>query len=395
MMLPLPAAAADDGQAAQCLSFLTRDWDISDQEKFARDQQAWRASCQRALYADPENAKILASLGGAWSSMGFKNISLPLTRKAAAQDEPEALFDLYELHFSFSRHLDREPYVTREEGAKSLRRAAELGHPRAIQVLTQRLDRGDMIKRDRNEAVIWAERAVKNPPKDSYPGDQEIVLGRLLIELDDPKLRQRGMDVLVNTKRSDAAAYFADAIRPTDPVRARKIYEDVLRTQEGHAAPKLADMLLRGEGGPADPKRAVDLLDGGSWFGDSPFIRAHYGRLLVEGKYVKPEPQKGVEYMSYMTQWSIEWRHEVMGILARNPSLRLSYPDGMFYDAVEAVELGEPGAAMALVDLQISENKQFRDLEAACHLAQWAADNGEAWAKARLTNCTPVPGTMR
>lgn len=388
-------AATGDGSTAQCLSFLAKNWDISDQEKFQRDQQTWRVSCQRALFSDPRNPKIMASLGGAWSSLGFKNISVPLTRAAATMDAPDALFDLYTLHYSFSRHLDREPYVTREEGAKALRRAAELGHPPAIEVLMQRLERGDMVKRDLNEAAIWAERAAKNPPKDGHAGDQDVMLGRILIQLDDPRQRQRGMDILIRTKRSDAAAYFADAIRPTDPVRARKIYEDLLGSQEGHVAPPLADMLFKGEGGPADPKRAVDLLDGGSWFGDSPALRAHYGRLLVEGKYVKPEPQKGIEYMSYMTQWSIEWRHEVMDLLARNPALRLSYPNGMFYDAVEAVELGEPGAAMAMVDLQLSNNEQFRDLESGCHLAQWAAENGEKRAEARLKDCTAAPGAMR
>lgn len=395
MIIHTPAFAADAGSAAQCLAFLTKDWDISDQAKFERDQKIWRSSCQQALYADPENAHILASLGEAWSSMGFKNISIPLTRKAAAMDEPEALFDLYELHHSFSRHLDREPYVTREEGAAALRRAAELGHPTSIEAMVRHLERGDMIKRDLNEAAVWAERAVKNPPKGSYAGDADVSLGRLLTKLDDPQQRQRGMDLLVRTKRSDAAAFFADAVRPTDPVRARRIYEDLLGSQESHVAPELADMLFKGEGGPANPKRAVDLLDGGSWFGDSPFLKAHYGRLLVEGKYVKPDPQKGIEAMSYMTQWSIEWRHEVMDLLARNPALRISNPDGMIYDAVEAIELGEPGAVMAMINLQLSSNEQFRDLEAGCLLVDLAIKNGEKQAQERLKDCASAPGTMR
>lgn len=394
VLTPLPASA-DDGSAGHCLSFLNKDWDISDQERLERDQRSWRKSCQRALFADPENPKIIASLADAWSSMGFKEIAIPLTRKAAAMDDPDALFDLYTTHFSFSRHLERKPYVTREEGAAALRRAAELGHATAARVLVQRLERGSMIKRDLNEAAIWAERALKNPPKDAYPGDQEVVLGRILTKLDDPRQRQRGMDILIATKRSDAAAFFADAIRPTDPRRARKIYEDLLDSQEGHVAPELADMLFKGEGGPADPERAVDLLDGGSWFGDGPALKAHYGRLLVEGEYVKPDPQKGIELMSYMTQWSIDWRHEVMAALARMPDLRLSYPDGMYYDAIEAVELGEPGAVMALIGLQLSNNEQFGDVDAGCALAEWAAGNGFEEAKARVKDCTAKPGAMR
>lgn len=393
-VITLPAFA-DDGSAGQCMSYLNKDWDISDQEQFQRDQRIWRSSCQRALFADPENPKIITSLGKAWSSMGFDNISLPLTRKAAAMGDTEAMFDLYTQHFSFSRRLDREPRVTRDEGAASLRRAAELGHPTAIRVLVQRLERGDMIKRDLNEAAVWAERALSNRPKDSYPGDEEVTLGRLLTLLDDPHQRQRGMDILVSTKRSDAAVFFADAIRPTDPVRARKIYEDSLRWQEGSAAPQLADMLFKGEGGPADPERAVDLLDGGGWFGDPPALQAHYGRLLVEGRYVKAEPQKGIDLMGYMTQWSIEWRHEVMGILARMPDLRLAQADGMFYDAIEGVELGEPGAVMAMINLSLSDNEQFRDLEAGCALVDWAARNGYAEAKPRLMDCTTVEGAMR
>jgi TPR repeat protein len=390
-----PPLAAEEGPASQCLSYVNKDWDINDQAGFERDLKTWRTSCQQALYADPENTKIMASLGNAWSSAGFKHISLPLTRAAAAKGDPDANFELYTLHQSFSRRLGRAPYVAREEAEKALRRSAELGHALAVQTLTRHLERGTLVKRDLIEAALWAERSAKNPPRGSYPGDLDVIFGRILVSLDDPAQRQRGLDLLAGLKRSDASAHYADAIRATDPVRARKIYEDLLGAQEAHVAPPLADMLFKGEGGPADRKRAVDLLDGGSWFGDSPALRAHYGRLLVEGRHVTPDPQKGVDYMSYMTQWSIDWRHEVMGLLARHPDLRLKYPDGMFYDAVEAVEIGEPGAAMALVDLQLSANQQFRDLQSGCALAEWAAGNGEEKAKARLKDCTAVPGTMR
>jgi hypothetical protein len=50
---------------------------------------------------------------------------------------------------------------------------------------------------------------------------------------------------------------------------------------------------------------------------------------------------------------------------------------------------------MAMVDLRLSNDGQFHDLEAGCALAEWATADGFEEAKIRLKDCTAQPGTMR
>ena len=57
------------------------------------------------------------------------------------------------------------------------------------------------------------------------------------------------------------------------------------------------------------------------------------------------------------------------------PHHRLS--GSILYDATEAAELGEPGAVIALIDLRLSQNAQFRDKPGGCALAERAAKSGD------------------
>jgi hypothetical protein len=61
-----------------------------------------------------------------------------------------------------------------------------------------------------------------------------------------------------------------------------------------------------------------------------------------------------------------------MGLLAAHPDISLDHPDGLLYDAVEAAELGEPGALAALIDLKLSNHVQFQDRTGGCRLVQEA-----------------------
>ena len=76
-----------------------------------------------------------------------------------------------------------------------------------------------------------------------------------------------------------------------------------------------------------------------------------------------------------------------MKLLADNPDLTIDYPASILYDATEAAELGEPGAAIALIDLKLSQNAQFRDKPGGCALAERAAKSGDEAASQRLSHC--------
>ena len=58
------------------------------------------------------------------------------------------------------------------------------------------------------------------------------------------------------------------------------------------------------------------------------------------------------------------------------------------YDATEAVELGEPGAAAALIDLKLSNNEQFRDESGGCKLVMQFAK--EEFAATHVPECNAV-----
>jgi TPR repeat protein len=145
-------------------------------------------------------------------------------------------------------------------------------------------------------------------------------------------------------------------------------------------------MLIKGEGGRADPKRAVSLL-GGRRASDVPGVQGALGLLYIEGKVVPRDLKKGIALLRNWAAWNYDARLQLLKLLADNPDLTIDYPASILYDATEAAELGEPGAATALIDLKLSQNAQFRDKAGGCALAERAAKSGDEAAAQRLSQC--------
>ena len=154
-----------------------------------------------------------------------------MLREAAAQGNAEAYYQLYEHHKSWDRgDLDKAPLVTRTEAGNALRKAAELGHPYATQMLVRRLEDGDIVKRDPVAARYWAERAVANPAREASKASLLVTLGRLLATSDKPDERARGLDILERMAKAEvfgAKRELAIAIRKEDPARARTLLEGI------------------------------------------------------------------------------------------------------------------------------------------------------------------------
>jgi hypothetical protein len=74
-------------------------------------------------------------------------------------------------------------------------------------------------------------------------------------------------------------------------------------------------------------------------------------------------------------------------LLGANPDVRVSGPKRVLYDAAMAVELDEPGALAALVELKLSQNAQFQDRPGACKLIETAASRGDQTMTPRLGEC--------
>ncbi len=383
---PEPGPPAQSAQGRDCLQItgvdFPGDWDAQ-----WRARRAWVETCREALAAEPDDKRIKKALGRSFAANGMHAELIALWREMGDAD---LLYEIYDVYKSYYRTTARKPQlVKRAEAEQALRQSAELGNTYAILILAVLLDRGDTVKRDPVEAIKWAKRALANPDKSVQPIDMQVLLARLLVKSPSPEERSQGIDLLeklAQAGRGDAKAYLASAIRASDPVRARALLESGLRGYASAVVPPLADMLIKGEGGPADPKRAVSLLSGG-YANDVPGVRGALGRLYIEGKVVPRDLKKGVDLLDIWARWDQDARLELMRVLVANPQIAVFRPQDFIYDATEAAELGEPGAAEALIDLKLSQNAQFRDKPGGCALAERLAKTGDTAAATRLKEC--------
>lgn len=383
---PEPALTAENA-AELCQKLFEDPKQYIGEEALRRRWELRAASCRKAFDADPANTELKVAVA---RNLPYarKDEAVAMLREAAAQGNAEACYQLYEHHKSWDRgDLDKVPLVTRIEAAEALRKAAELGHPFAAQILVRRLEDGDIVKRDPVAARYWAERAVANPARDASRGGLMVTLGRLLAASDKPDERARGLEILEGMSKAEvfgARRELAIAIRKDDPVRARTLLEEARRPDPGGAIVPLAEMLISGEGGPADPKRAVSLLRAAS---DSWMAKGMLGRLALEGKWVPRDVQEAVRLIDISSGYDFDARLQVLRLLAEHPEVRVSYPKRVLYDAVQAAELDEPGATAALVALKLSANAQFQDRPGACKLIETAVSRGDQTMTQRLAEC--------
>jgi TPR repeat protein len=370
-----------------CLRLSDHSSEYLSEEAIRRRTELRIASCGMALAAQPENTHFKVAVARAMPH-AQRAESLAVLREAAAQDDAQAYYEIYESHKSWDRgDLDKAPLVPRGEADHALRKAADLGHPYSTQMLAVLLDRGGTVKRDPAAARYWAERAVNNPANDESRGNLLVLLGRLLVKSDKPDERARGLDLLERLSKArqfGAKTQLALAIRNVDPVRARSLLEESRRPDPGGAIPPLAEMLIAGDGGPAEPQRALSLLKAPS---DTVGVKGVLGHLYLEGKLVPRDVQQAVRLIGMAGQWDLDARLQVLRLLAVNPETRVEYPKRVIYDAAEAAELDEPGAMSALIDLKLSQNAQFQDKPGACKLIGTAVKRGDQTMAPRLAEC--------
>jgi len=399
-----PSAAqvpAQDAAAKECLRINSTPADRIPWDQHESVYNHWVAACREALANDPDNLSLKQILGRALMATGQRAEAITIWRELGEKNNPKALFEIYDMYKSYYRSDPNEPQVVhRAEAEQALRKAAELGDPYSIMMLAILLDRGDTVKRDPEEAIVWAERAAANPArdpdpiKDIRPIEMQVLLGRLLVKSADSARRARGIELLnklASSGRGDAAAYLAEAIRMSDPVRARALLEQAVRSAPGSALAPLADMLIKGEGGPQDEQRALALLQGRLARG-AEHAQAYLGQLTLEGRLVHRDVAEAVRLIGPWSQWDFDTRLQLAQILADNPDVQISYPGHLVYDLTEETELGEPGALATLIALKLSRNSQFRDEAGGCKLVMEAANRGAAQ---RVSECNAIMTKLR
>src|SRR5664279_2139171 len=365
---PSPAAIGQE-----CLRLAAATLDRNNQAAYDKTLTTWAETCQQAVAANPSDARFKVALSKALWHQDGRPASLGPLREAAAQNDTEALLEIFNDFNSFDRHLDRPDLIPRAEAEQALRRAAELGNAKAIFRLFKMLTYGGPIKHDLAQARIWAERSLANPPKDMRPSDVAVIVGDLLAQSDNADERARGialLEPLAKSGRGDAQAYLAAAIRRDDPVRARQLLESAVRTYPGSALAELSDMLIKGDGGPKDEKRALSLLQRSPY--DAQHAKWALGQLTLEGRLVRRDVAQAVKLLGPWSQWDYDTRLQIVRLLAENPSVQMEYADHYLYRTIEDAELGEPGAMDALIALKLSRHVQFADKAGGCALAERA-----------------------
>ena len=116
-------------------------------------------------------------------------------------------------------------------------------------------------------------------------------------------------------------------------------------------------------------------------------MRSYLGQLMLEGRLVRRDVARAVKLLGPWSQWDYDTRLQIIRLLAENPQIQLEYPDHFLYTATEMAELGEPGAAEALIALKLSSNAQFSDKIGGCALAERAAKRGEDIAARHSSAC--------
>ena len=370
----LAAPQPSRAQSADACLRLAREPLNRDNEAALRKQlDTWVETCRQASETNPADTRLKIVLSKAlWHAQG-RPASLPPLREAIARGDTNAMLALFNDYNSFDGHLGRPDVIPRTEAVAALRRAAELGNTDAIWRLATISSRGGPFKHDMAEARQWGAIALTHPPKDIDvdAGTLKVVVGHWLSLSDNPEERARGIALLeALPQRGDAQAYLAEAIRGSDPVRARALLEASLRSYPGHALAPLCDMLIKGEGGPKDEKRAIALLQKAPY--DAQHAKALLGELMLEGRLVPRDAATAIKLMGPWSQWDYDTRLKLVHVVADNPTIELSYPEHYLSAITADAEVGEPGAMEALIALKLSKHVQFADRAGGCALTQRA-----------------------
>ena len=175
--------------------------------------------------------------------------SLADVRERAGKGDTQANFILFQSYRTEPRNgagprASSDTLVSRAEAEAALRRAAKANMPEAVLTLGQLLFRGGMIKRNRDEAEIWLDRATGMGP-DEGRGLASATLGEILLFSPDSTDEDRTRGLMLAEDALDKG--FPSAIRVKaralregvglgkNPEEARKILEAAVKAGNGFA----------------------------------------------------------------------------------------------------------------------------------------------------------------
>ncbi|TPI41803.1 sel1 repeat family protein [Mesorhizobium sp. B3-1-9] len=353
--------------------------------------------CQAAMLGAPQEKRLTLEWLRVQVALNQAGLTflLPQIKLLADGGSPEANYLLYEV-YSVHRH-DRAdagpPPVTRAMALDALQKAGAAGHLMALETLLRQYIEGPLLRRDAHKVVETAQRVIDAPAQGQSPGEWDsqfraampLLIARTTLTEDGftSDEQQKAFHAVetdfqsgTNGSGRSALAYIK-ALRlgrgtSQDAAKARQLLEARVGSDQ-YAIPMLADMLAKGEGGPADGKRAIAMLRAATKnvAEAGPMLAG----LLMDGKFVGRQPREAIQLLN--TSWDLDAGIRLAGVLLDYDGMQIANPDQLVGRLSDGADAGEPGAALALARLQLSDNQQFKNEDLARAMLKPLADAGD------------------
>ena len=214
-----------------------------------------------------------------------------------------------------------------------------------------------------------------------------VAFGEIAVMTDDlpAELQARGFAIvkeLFDRKDPAATVPYATALRygrgtKADPAAARAVLEAALAANDENARGPLADMLAKGEGGAVDGKRALALLQAKKPEDLTPSAKPVLAGLYLDNRFTGRRPRQAIRLLAAAL--------DDIDAVVRAAGLLVDYQEPLgnnwlLTTLTDAAAVGEPGTAMALARLKLSDNSDFHDVDGARALLSKLAADGDTEA---------------
>ncbi|NUS21353.1 MAG: sel1 repeat family protein [Mesorhizobium sp.] len=353
--------------------------------------------CQAAMLGAPQEKRLTLEWLRVQVALNQAGLTflIPQIKLIADGGSPEANYLLYEV-YSVHRRDSADtgpPPVSRGMALNALQKAGAAGHLAALETLLRQYIDGPLLRRDAHKVVETAQRVIDAPAQGQSPGEWDsqfraampLLIARTVLENDGfaAEEQQKAFQAVDadskagTTGPEPSVLAYIKALRlgrgtQQDAVKARQLLEARVGSDQD-AIPMLADMLAKGEGGATDGKRAIAMLRAaGKNVADAGPLLAG---LLLDGKFVGRQPREAIQLLN--APWDLDASIRLAKLLPDYDGVQIDNPDQLVERLSDAAEAGEPGAALALARLQLSDDQQFKNENLARAMLKPLADAGD------------------
>ncbi|RUX20991.1 sel1 repeat family protein [Mesorhizobium sp. M2A.F.Ca.ET.042.01.1.1] len=352
--------------------------------------------CQAAMLGAPQEKRLTLEWLRVQVALNQPGLAflLPQIKLIADGGSPEASYLLYEVYSVHRRDdADAGPLpVSRGMALDALQKAGAAGHLTALETLLRQYIDGPLLRRDAHKVVETAQRVINAPAQGQSPGEWDsqfraampLLIARTTLTEDgftsdeqQKALHAVETDSQAGTNSSGSALAYIKALRlgrgtQQDAAKARQLLEARVANDQ-YAIPMMADMLAKGEGGPADGKRAIAMLRAATKAvaEAGPMLAS----LLLDGKFVGRQPREAIRLLN--ASWNLDAGIRLAELLLDYDGFQIDNPDQLVERLSDAAEAGEPGAALALARLHLSDDQRFKNEDVARAMLKPLADAGD------------------